>query len=100
MEQTTYIPTCSKCGTPMLLKEKNGEKFWGCPNYRQCGGKTKPYGSKTPKQPQNLSKSPTERQEGIVMVMDELAAIQTRLDKLISYIITNLPPKNGGNPQK
>lgn len=30
----------------MILKEKEGQKFWGCKNWRECGGKTIPYGQK------------------------------------------------------
>lgn len=36
------IHRCPACGTRMGLKRnrENGEKFWGCPAYKQCGGKT------------------------------------------------------------
>lgn len=34
-------PTCSKCGTPMVLRKakkgnQKGEDFWGCKNYPKC----------------------------------------------------------------
>lgn len=38
------MPKCDKCGSEMLLKQKGEDRFWGCPNYAKCGGKTKPYG--------------------------------------------------------
>lgn len=36
-------PNCKSCGTQMRLREKDGSKFWGCPNYKNCGGKTQSY---------------------------------------------------------
>jgi len=78
-------PLCSVCQTPMLLKEKDGQKFWGCPNYRECGGKTVPYYiNKKP----SYQKSP--QNQGIEVVMDEIVGINERLDKLIAYIVTKL----------
>ena len=98
MEQTNYIPVCSACGTPMVLREKDGSKFWGCPNYRQCGGKTKPFGSKTPQQP-----TKPEPENGNYIIMDELQAfrkeVNERLDALAVYLSKNLP-KNNDIPQK
>jgi len=39
----TGIPTCPKCGSPMVLRtakrgSKPGSQFWGCPNYPRCHG--------------------------------------------------------------
>lgn len=36
-------PKCEQCGTEMVLRTKGSDKFWGCPNYKECGGKTLPY---------------------------------------------------------
>ena len=36
-------PRCPACDTPMVLRDKNGEKFWGCIHYKECGGKTIPF---------------------------------------------------------
>jgi restriction system protein len=37
-----WRPTCASCGTKMIEKNstKNDRSFWGCPNYRRCGGRT------------------------------------------------------------
>lgn len=40
-ELSGNIPTCPKCGIPMILRkvsrgEKAGEEFWGCVNFPKC----------------------------------------------------------------
>ena len=35
-------PICSSCQTPMVLRVKGQDKFWGCPNWKDCGGKNVP----------------------------------------------------------
>nr|WP_279232986.1 topoisomerase DNA-binding C4 zinc finger domain-containing protein [Fonticella tunisiensis] len=35
------VPTCPKCGIPMVLREEKkgdraGEKFYGCSNFHKC----------------------------------------------------------------
>lgn len=37
------VPYCDVCKIPLTLKEKNGEKFFGCINYQTCKTKTQPY---------------------------------------------------------
>ena len=39
---------CPKCGADMKMREKEGSKFWGCPNYRTKGCKTLPYNEAEP----------------------------------------------------
>lgn len=34
---------CPNCGGQMVLREKNGSKFWGCRNYKERGCKTIPH---------------------------------------------------------
>ena len=39
----TGIPTCPKCGSPMVLRtakrgSRRGTQFWGCSNYPRCHG--------------------------------------------------------------
>ncbi len=43
-------PQCPACGTPMVLREKEGSKFYGCPHYKECGGKTIPFSEPKPTQ--------------------------------------------------
>ena len=36
-----FVPTCPKCGVPMVVRtagrgERRGERFYGCPNYPKC----------------------------------------------------------------
>ena len=54
-------PDCLACQTPMILREKEGSQFWGCRNWKECGGKTIPF-DKKPK-----------AQEGVKMVKLEEA---------------------------
>ncbi|MBN8758085.1 MULTISPECIES: restriction endonuclease [Variovorax] len=37
-----WRPTCASCGAKMIEKnsKKNDGSFWGCANYRRCGGRT------------------------------------------------------------
>jgi hypothetical protein len=43
-QDETAPPTCPTCGAPMVLREvkrngpRQGEKFWGCPNFPKCRG--------------------------------------------------------------
>jgi len=70
---TEQAPICPACQTPMLLRAKGEDKFWGCPNYRECGGKTIPYlGYK------NQKKMPIGN--------DGMSAINKRLDNLAQYL--------------
>lgn len=32
----TPSPSCSKCGREMVMKEKNGSRFWACPGFPGC----------------------------------------------------------------
>ncbi len=78
-------PLCSACQTPMVLRVKGNDKFWGCPNYKECGGKTVPYyisrKSSFQKPPDN---------QGIELIMEEIVGTNERLDKLIAYLVTKL----------
>ena len=47
----TISPLCANCQTEMVLREKQGEKFWGCPNWRECKGKTIPFRPTQSKEP-------------------------------------------------
>lgn len=58
-------PICSECQSPMALREKNGEKFWGCPNWKSCGGKTRPYGKSAPRTFQKPASSPPTKEDAI-----------------------------------
>lgn len=44
---------CDACGSEMQLRTNraNGDQFWGCPNYQNCGGKAKPAKNVTPQAP-------------------------------------------------
>lgn len=71
------VPKCDKCSTEMLLKDKNGEKFWGCPNWQRCKGKTKPYGGVDKSFP-NAPQTPTPHEtkaDGNILVMESLNEI-------------------------
>lgn len=71
------IPKCEKCETEMILKQKGPDKFWGCPNWKQCKGRTRPYdGVDNPKPGPDSSSSET------------LGRIELKLDFIIDYIQT------------
>lgn len=78
---------CENCGTQMKIREKNGDKFWGCPNYKTCGAKTKPFQPQgTPPKPfktQNLASGDFNFEN---FVAEELANINLRLDKLVEFL--------------
>ena len=51
MNQQIIAPQCTVCGAKMFLREKDGSRFWGCQNWKECGGKTIPYYKKEPPKP-------------------------------------------------
>lgn len=70
-------PNCPNCGEEMLLREKDGSKFWGCRNWKECGGKTIPYGVPRPK-PQGFQKAVGGNEE----VMDALRKVYQEIQEL------------------
>ncbi len=74
------IPKCEKCNAEMILKEKGGEKFWGCANWKQCGGRTKPYAGVDNK-PSLEAKNG--RPDGFQVIGDTLFRIESKLDILL-----------------
>lgn len=72
------VPSCYNCQRTMVLREKEGSKFWGCENWKNCGGKTIPYndGKASPK-PRN--EPSTELSE----VMETLHRIELKVDALL-----------------
>jgi len=80
------IPNCYACGTPMVLREKDSSKFWGCPNWKTCGGKTIPYGKPERKpQPQRPAQP-----NPMMLILDEVRATNKRLDKMADYLLEKL----------
>ncbi len=79
------VPKCEKCKSEMLLKQKGSDRFWGCPNYAKCGGKTKPY--------DGVEKS-TENTES--SVAETLARIELKLDFLLDNAKQNQPIQSLG----
>ena len=81
-------PNCSSCQTPMVLKEKEGQKFWGCPNWKECGGKTIPFGGYKKKSgAEGFQKvgSDTQHEE----IMKEFEKLNKRLDNLAQFLGEN-----------
>ena len=78
-------PQCKtpECRATMVLKTKGEDQFWGCPNWKGFGCKTVPYDYLN-----------TEKEEvkvdGDVMIMDELKAINDRLDLMARYLQEHL----------
>jgi len=93
-EQTP--PKCPNCGSPMDLKEKGGDRFWGCPNYRDCKAKTVPYTKasdiKRFNKPQGTNFQKVESRDN--PIIDEIQTgfreVNERLDKLIEHVVTKL----------
>ena len=69
----TIIPICNNCGTKMVLRTKGEDRFWGCPNWKTCGGKTIPYkGERKKDKPQDVRpQQPTDLQ----MIFDQLQTL-------------------------
>ena len=72
-------PPCMACQSPMVLREKDGSKFWGCPNWKECGGRTMPYGKPA------LAKVPQDEAKKIFAteVFRRLDEISAKLDELL-----------------
>lgn len=92
---------CNNCGADMLLKEKEGSKFWGCPNYKSKGCKTQRYTettqngpgttqevkgwSKTPNTSNTQQKPNFSPREPLQIIADELSNINKRFDEWEQY---------------
>lgn len=74
------IPKCDKCDTEMILKEKGEDKFWGCPKWKDCGGRTKPYAGVDNK---TSPKAQNGRPDGFQVIGDTLFRIESKLDILL-----------------
>jgi len=83
------IPKCDKCNAEMILKEKGGEKFWGCPKWKECGGRTKPYAGVD-----STPKAQIGRPDGFQVIGDTLYRIEIKLDLLLQEKNINLPKIN------
>ena len=80
---------CKICGAEKDYHESGERKdgshydaFWGCANYRDEQHRNAKAGYK---------KSATQDNTGNKLIMEELAGINSRLDKLIAYVVKNLP---------
>lgn len=90
MSLQEIIPTCPACSTPMVLKTKGNDRFWGCPNYKSCGGKTIQYKGEPPKDKPAVIRS--EQPTDIQIIMDLLTTIdkgQREIWKLLTKIYDN-----------
>ena len=81
------IQICNNCGTPMKLKEKEGSKFWGCPNYKEKGCKTLPYGNQIKGWREKLAEKKSERNDE---VMNALRELWIKVDNIQKFLISNL----------
>ncbi len=83
MNKYIPAPVCSTvdCGSMMVLKTKGEDQFWGCPAWKERGCKTMPY---------DLNQKKKEVIDGDVMIMDELKAINDRLDLMARYLQEHL----------
>ena len=73
---TNEVPDCMACQSPMVLRQKGGDKFWGCPNWQECGGKTFPYGKQKP------TTGALEENANKVMISDILKDILAGIEEL------------------
>lgn len=72
------VPKCDKCESAMILKQKGPDKFWGCPNYARCGGKTKSYaGVDRPSESTDPS------------ITETLARIELKMDFILDNLKSN-----------
>jgi ssDNA-binding Zn-finger/Zn-ribbon topoisomerase 1 len=73
-------PHCPACGSEMKLREKDDSKFWGCPHYKECGGKTIPYGVQ--KKPfQKEGKVNMSAIDPIAILAEEIVGLRQEQDK-------------------
>lgn len=81
-------PICSNCETPMNLMIKGSDRFWGCPNWKDCGAKTIPYGGYKnggyKKKP--VRQSPGFKQEDEALQDYWLRKIYQKLDEILKEL--------------
>ena len=63
-------PDCPNCQTPMELKTKGNDKFWGCPNYQECGSKTIPYQEALKRR--HIGEQKITKEAGRAMMLEEI----------------------------
>lgn len=82
-------PQCNtpECSATMVLKTKDDDQFWGCPNWKELGCKTVPFDYLNPKR---KSTSGFVKQDGSVIIMEELKAINNRLDLMARFLKEHL----------
>ncbi len=78
-------PKCDKCESEMILKQKGADKFWGCPNWQRCAGKTKPFAGV--EKPSEAAGSTVE---------ETLARIEIKIDFLMDNIKPSKPLQSLG----
>jgi len=83
----TVPPQCASCQNTMVMREKEGSKFWGCPNWKECKSKTIPlggykkksYGGSAP--PANLVQL-EQLKEGMKIMNEKLVGLHKKVDNL------------------
>ncbi len=81
-EQTKQCPTC---GTSMNLREKEGSKFWGCPNWQTKGCKTQKYYPLDGGFQKFIGKEPKEA-DGFKILADEVMAMRGELKDFLKIM--------------
>lgn len=76
-------PKCNKCQTLMVLRTKGEDKFWGCPKYKECGGKTIPFGGYQATQTTQGGGGNNEE------VMEALRELWAKLDTIQNFLFDN-----------
>lgn len=71
---------CEKCESQMILREKDGSKFWGCPNWKECGGKTRPYQGSDANTSLDAKNG---RKDGFQVIGETLYRIEEKIDALL-----------------
>lgn len=79
------VKTCPNCGAKMYLREKNGEKFWGCSMWKENGCRTLPYEQKTlPTKPVPMGTpiKETKSQMGFQLLADDINLLAVEIEKV------------------
>ena len=97
-ENNQVPPLCPNCQDTMVLKEKEGSQFYGCPNWQECGSKTIPVGgykkrsygspsqSTNPVQSDQLKEGMKIMNENIVALDKKMTTLHKKLDTILEIM--------------
>jgi len=83
------IPLCPHCQAELIKKTKEGREYYACPNWKPQNKGCKGYFWSPDKEPQKLKPQTVrpEQPDPMLLIFDELRAINERLTKLGEFLV-------------